>query len=90
MTELDELEFDILDAIYFVESFEHIVEECREKNKNVIADALKQMIHKKWVVAMQFDEEKNDYVRSFIYDSDDMNAYHYLATKEGLLVHNGK
>lgn len=90
MTELDEIEFDILDAIYFVEPFEHIVEECREKNKNVIADTLKQMIHKKWVSAMVFSEEKNDFVRSFIYDTDDMNAYHYLATKEGLLVHNGK
>jgi hypothetical protein len=41
-------------------------------------------------VAMQWDEEKKEFIRSFMYDSDDMNRYHYLATKNGLLAHNGR
>jgi hypothetical protein len=39
---------------------------------------------------MKWDEEKREYVRSFIYDSDNMNAYSYMATKEGLMAHNTK
>ncbi len=39
---------------------------------------------------MRFDEEKRDYVRSFIYDSDHMRDYHYLVTKEGLIAHNSR
>jgi hypothetical protein len=54
-----------------------------------VADSLKNLIHKKWVVAMKWDETAQDYKRSFIYDSDNMRAYSYLATKDGLMVHNG-
>ena len=39
---------------------------------------------------MRFDEQKQDYVKSFIFDSDDMHAYSYLAKKDGLLAHNGR
>ncbi len=87
--QLSDIEYDILNAIYFVESFEHIVEECPAPPA-VIADVLKQLIHKKYVTPMRWDEEKTEYVRSFIYDTDNMNAYHYLATKEGLLAHNSR
>ena len=84
---LTDIEYDILNAIYFVESFEHILEECKEKPA-IIADVIKQLIHKRYIVPMRWDEEKTEYVRSFIYDTDDMRAYHYLATKEGLIAHN--
>lgn len=87
--QLSEIEYEILDAIYFVEPFENILAECSAP-ANIVADVLKQLIHKKYVVAMRYDEAKEDYVRSFIYDSDNMNAYSYLATKEGLLAHNSK
>lgn len=86
---LTDIEYDILNAIYFVEPFENILAECNAA-PNVVADVLKQLIHKKYVVAMRFDEEKQEYSRSFIYDSDNMNAYAYLATKEGLLAHNSR
>ena len=84
---LTDIEYDILNAIYFVEPFEHILAECTAP-PNIVADVLKQLIHKKYVVAMRFDEDKQEYSRSFIYDSDNMNAYAYLATKEGLMAHN--
>lgn len=89
MEELSEIEYDILNALYFVESFAHILEECKEKPP-VVADVLKQLIHRKYVVPMKWDEETKEYVRSFIYDTDDMNRYHYLITKEGLLAHNSR
>jgi len=90
MTEiLSTIEYDILNAVYFVEPFENILSECNEKEP-VVADVLKQLIHKKYIVPMKWDETKSEFIRSFIYDSDDMRAYHYLATKEGLMVHTTK
>lgn len=86
---LSDIEYDILNAIYFVEPFENILAECPYP-PNVVADVLKQLIARKWVAAMRFDPDKQEYIRSFIYDSDDMRAYAYLATKEGLLAHNSK
>ncbi|MCZ2140980.1 MAG: hypothetical protein LC096_06260 [Bacteroidia bacterium] len=85
---LSDIEYEILDAIYFVEPFDKILSECNAP-ANIVADVLKQLIHKKYVVAMRFDEVEQEYVRSFIYDTDNMHAYAYLATKEGLLAHNG-
>ena len=84
-SQLTDIEYDILNAIYFVEPFENILAEC-----NAAPNVLKQLIAKKYVVAMRFDEEQQEYLRSFIYDTDNMHAYAYLATKEGLLVHNSK
>jgi hypothetical protein len=88
--ELSDLANDILNALYFVEPFERIVEECNGVNKNIVADELKQLIAKKLVTPMRYDEVEKEYVRSFIYDTDNMNSYHYLATKDGLLAHNGR
>lgn len=87
--ELSELEFRILDSLYFVEPFDRIVEECGEKPA-IVSDVIEQLIHKKWIVPMRWDEEKADFVRSYMYDRDDLNAFSYMATKEGLMAHNSK
>lgn len=86
---LTDIEYDILNAIYFVEPFENILAECRQP-VGVVTDVLRQLIDKKYVVAMRFDDATQEYVRSFIYDADNMNAYSYLATKEGLMAHNSR
>ncbi|MEI6507787.1 MAG: hypothetical protein WCO54_04835 [Bacteroidota bacterium] len=87
--ELTDIEYDILNTVYFVESFEHIVDECNAKPP-IVADVIKQLIHKKLIVPMKWDEPQNDFVRSVFYDSDNMHAYHYLITKDGLEAHNTK
>ena len=53
-SQLTDIEYDILNAIYFVEPFENILAECNAA-PNVVADVLKQLIAKKYVVAMRFD-----------------------------------
>jgi len=85
--EISQIELDVLNCVYFVESFDKILEEVAAPSP-VVADVIKTLIHKKMIVSMQWDEAKQDYVRSFIYDSDNMSAYAYLITKEGLLAHN--
>jgi len=86
--ELNEVQFDILDSIYFVETLDHILEETDAK-RPIVLDEIRTMIDRGWVQVMRFDEEKGDYVRTAIFDSDNMGDYAYLATKEGLLLHNG-
>lgn len=86
--ELSDIAHDILNCLYFVEPFEKIVEECKA-DRNIIGAELKELIAKRLVTPMRFDESKSEYVRSYIYDSDDLSAFHYLATKDGLLAHNG-
>jgi len=87
--EIDDLEIDILNCLYFVEPFDKILEEVSYP-PNVVADALKTLIHKKMVSVMSWEEDSGDYKRSFIYDTDNMRAFSYLATKEGLLAHNSR
>lgn len=87
--DLSELEWDILNCLYFVEPFSNILSETGYPMP-IVADGLKTLIHRKMVVPMRFDEDKQEYIRTFFYDSDDMEAYSYLATKEGLLAHNSR
>ena len=86
---LTEIEYDVLNALYFVEPFDHILADCPYP-ETIVKDVLRQLITRKYVVPMRFDSEKQEYIRSFMYDGDDMRAYAYLATKEGLIAHNSR
>lgn len=88
MAELNDIQFSILDSLYFVEEFDTIVSESGAPEA-IVADELKNLIHQQLVQVMRYDNDAGDYVKSVIYDTDDMRAYQYLATKEGLLRHNG-
>ncbi|MSQ79544.1 MAG: hypothetical protein EXR21_07705 [Flavobacteriaceae bacterium] len=89
MIENSDPEFEILNCLYFVEPFSRILEETGI-DRNIAADVLKDLIARKLVSPMRFDDDAKEYVRSYIYDGDHMDDYHYLATKEGLLLHNGR
>ena len=85
---LNDIQFDILDALYFVEPFEKIKEEV-DAPLPVIIDELRTMIDKGWIQVMTYNEEYSDYVRTAIFDTDNLQDYAFLATKDGLLLHNG-
>lgn len=87
MNKISQVEYDILNALYFVEPFENILDEV-DASRPVIVDSLKTLIDKKYVSPLHFDEEKGDFVKTYIYDSDNMQNYSFLATKEGLMLHN--
>ncbi len=86
--ELTDLQFQILDSLYFVETFAHVLEEA-EVPVPILVDELRTMIDRGWVQVMQFDGEKGDYIRTAIFDTDHLEDYAFLATKDGLLKHNG-
>lgn len=89
MRALTDLEFDILNALYFVEPFEKVLEETGQPESQV-KDGLRFLIDNKLVTPMKWDDEKGAYIRSIIYDADDMRAYRYLATRDGLVAHNSR
>ena len=65
MIELPDLEMEILRACLFPETFDTLVDECKlETKQSVIADAVKNLIHFKLLVATN-----NDVSLSWIYDS---------------------
>lgn len=87
--ELTPLQYEILDKIYFVEPFKRILEEVNSP-AHIIADELKNMIVKRWVQVLRYDDTLKDYVKTEIYDTDNLQDYFFLITKEGLLKHNGR
>ena len=87
MRELTEVEYDILNTVYFVETFDKILEEVSYP-VNIVADSVKFLIRMKYISPMRLDPKTKDYVRSFMYDSDNMRAYRYIITREGLEAHN--
>lgn len=86
--ELNDAQFSILDALYFVEPFGHLAEEAGLPLP-VLRDELRTMIDRGWVHVLRYDEARSDYVKTQIFDSDHMEQYAYLATKAGLMKHNG-
>ncbi|MDX2247127.1 MAG: hypothetical protein SF052_10145 [Bacteroidia bacterium] len=86
--ELNDVQFQILDSVYFVESFQNILEESGEPLP-VVVDEIRTLIDRGWIQVMEFDEKKGDFVRTGIFDTDHFENYHFLATKAGLMKHNG-
>jgi hypothetical protein len=87
--DLNDIQFRILDALYFVEPFERLLEEVGG-SEAIVSDELKTLISRRLVQVMRFDETRNDYVKSPVMDVDNMRHYAYLATREGLMAHNGQ
>jgi hypothetical protein len=77
------LERKILSSLLFAEEFDSVMEEVKE-SEFLVADVLKQLIQQKLVTPMKLNEKNGDYEPSFMYDSDNMRAYRYRVTAEGL------
>ncbi len=84
---MNELEFEILDQIYFVESFAKI-QQAVGADEITLKNTLKTMIEKGWVKC--FLNHFSDVVISTENFEENFRNYYYLATKEGLLAHNSR
>lgn len=80
-------EFDVMDELYFVQSFNYLIEEL-EMSAEELKEVLKTLLSKGWVKCFynmndEVFEDKLDFDNEF-------KDYYYLATKPGLLAHNGR
>ena len=79
------IEFDILDELYFLQSYEYLIRTLR-LNDTILKESLQELIEKGWVKCFSSPMEEKIF-ESSEFEKDYWN-YHYLATKAGLLAHN--
>ena len=78
-------EFDVLDELYFVQSFKDI-EQLVVMPEKVLKNVLYEMLQKKWIKCLASPDQ--ELTNSELDFENHYNTYYYLATKTGLLAHN--
>ncbi len=85
---MTDLEFDILDELYFVETFENLHKRLN-LDKILLKDSLKQLLNIGWIKC--FSENREEIftdLTNFTGFEQKFDKYSYLATKAGLTAHN--
>ncbi|MFT6213911.1 MAG: DNA-binding HxlR family transcriptional regulator [Roseivirga sp.] len=80
-------EFDVLDELYFVQSFDFLKEESN-LNSEILTLTLKALIEKGWVKCFADRPALVPIHEKSL--GKEWETYFYLATKDGLLAHNGR
>ena len=84
---MTDLEFDVLDELYFIHSFDHLMREL-QLDELLIVDVLLMLHGKEWIKCYK---NHNDEVEKGQADiKSNYKHYLYLATKKGLLAHNAE
>lgn len=78
-------EFEVLDELYFVQSFGDLVD-LTGKESQPLTDILAKLYEKGWVRVLEGVD--NEVPKDALDLSNRSEQYHYLATKEGLMAHN--
>jgi len=84
---MDNQEFDVLDELYFVKNFTELAESLDMDNETV-KKVLQQLVKKHWVKIL--DTNDNEVQLQKTNFEEEINKYHFIATKAGLLAHNGR
>ena len=82
---MNNIEFDILDELYFLQSYEYL-KITLKFNDELLKQSLQGLIEQGWVTCYSSPTEELAF-ESNQFEKDYRN-YHYLATKAGLLAHN--
>ncbi len=80
---MENLTYDILNALFFVEPYEKLKNEIPVPEP-VLKDELKRLISLGWIQVMQWNEQAQDFLPAEIFDSHSLENYSFLITFEGL------
>lgn len=83
---MTDLEFDILDELYFVQSYAELKQKLNFSD-NILKINLLNLIQKNWIKCYYANREEIFEINVAEFEKDFI-LLHYLATKEGLLQHN--
>jgi len=89
MTALTDLEFRVIDELYFVTSFDGLLDALNE-NPEAITEVLKGLLEKKLLTQLVFDRVLKDYRKLEAPDFSAIQHSYFVASKEGLLTHNSR
>lgn len=85
---MTDIEFDVLDELYFVQDFDQLRESLDISNEQLRA-TLQLLVEKGWAKCLYLNkdepiaEKEIDLINNY-------KQYAYLATKAGLMAHNGR
>jgi hypothetical protein len=82
---MTDIEFELIDQLYFVQSFEELCK-TMEMKEDELKNLLLLMVQKEWVKVM--DKETDEEITFSEQWLANCSAYFYLATKKGLFAHN--
>ena len=82
---MTDLEYDVIDNLYFVTSYGSLKEELSFDDR-VLMQLLWRLMEKRWVKCLR-DPESEIWPDHHEFELN-FSDYHYLATKEGLFLHN--
>jgi uncharacterized protein YicC (UPF0701 family) len=84
---MSDTEFDVLDELYFVQSFGYLIDEL-EMDETVLKETLIGLIKRGWVKC--FLSMQEEALAHEVKLEEKYKDYFYLATKAGLMAHNGR
>ena len=84
---MSEAEFDVLDELYFVQPYRHLLAELEMEDAE-LKSVLMSLIDKGWVKCFLSMEEEA--LSQALQMDTKYREYFYLATKAGLMTHNGR
>ena len=84
---MTDLEYDVLDELYFVVPFSH-VRDTLELEEMELKRVLQDLLRRGWVKC--FKDRTHELSTDEIDFATQFSNYFYLATKAGLLAHHGK
>ncbi|MEL7145488.1 MAG: hypothetical protein AAFO69_03900 [Bacteroidota bacterium] len=82
---MSDLEYDVLDELYFVQSYSGLLESIGFE-EDLLNKVLKKLLAKKWIKCLRSQTEEITYEELDF--EKDFRSIFYLATKSGLLAHN--
>jgi len=85
---MSEQEFDILDELYFIQSFDYI-RKVLGFEELLLKENLYRMFEKGWIKCFSSVSKEIILESEFDFERDYKN-YYYLATKSGLIAHNSR
>lgn len=85
---MSDLEFDVLDELYFVQPFSYLQDEL-ELNEETLKNTLKLLLSKSWIKCFKTVTDEVLIIDELDFENH-YKKYYYLASKKGLLAHNGR
>lgn len=83
--EMNDLEFDVLDELYFIQSFQYLKNVLNIEDQ-ILKGTLLDLLEKGWIKCFKNNQDEVFNPQAFF--EHEYQNYYYLATKPGLLAHN--
>ncbi len=87
LNEMTDTEFDVMDELYFVQSYRALHGQL-QISEEALRETLVQLVRNGWVKVLRSHDEEVD--PEAAQQPDDYGDYYFLATKAGLLAHNSR